>query len=230
MAPQSARFDVDLTRYATSVTHCGNQREGETEILSKIHTVLGASSLHVDMIRSASVDLLERLEERFGDELRSVGYYDPTGNDFVYVREDVKASYEAADFDRVFRTIRLEALDRDHQESLYTHGRLESTVRCFDAATEIHLAVTDRQGIVAAVDARAIDDLRGTIDTRLDVVDEWINSRDESSEGDDGSNETEDERTDGDDEGSVGDDQVADEDDERTDPDNERTDIEDEEE
>ena len=145
------------------------------------------------MIRSASVELLERLEERFGDELRSVGYYDPAGNDFVYVREDVTASYEAADFDRVFRTIRLEALDRDHQESLYAHDRLESTVRCFDAATEIHFAVTDRQGIVAAVAAGAIDDLRGTIDSCLDVLDEWIEFEDESSEADDGSNESEDE-------------------------------------
>ena len=126
------------------------------------------------MIRSASVELLERLEERFGDELRSVGYYDPAGNDFVYVRHDVKAFYESSDFDRVFRTIRLEALDRDHQESLYTHGRLESTVRCFDTATEIHFAVTDRQGIVAAVDAGAIGDLRDTIEACLDVLDDYV--------------------------------------------------------
>ncbi|WP_254768371.1 hypothetical protein [Salinilacihabitans rarus] len=114
--------------------------------------------------------LSDRLADRFGDALRSVGHYDADGGEFVFVREDVDAEYDASDRTRVFRHLRLEALDRPNEESLFTHGRLEATVRCFERAIEFHVAVSETAGLVASVDAGEIGELRESVDCCLDVA------------------------------------------------------------
>lgn len=109
----------------------------------------------------------EKLEYRFGDDLRSVGYHDHDDSEHVYVREDIEKRYDEADLKRVFQDARLEAIDQDHQESLYTHGELQCVLRCFKKATELHIIKSERQGVLAAVEAGAIDDLQETIKTAV---------------------------------------------------------------
>lgn len=115
--------------------------------------------------------LYEQFEERFDEELRSVSYYDSDGNDIVYLREDIGDQYEKGERQRVFREARLEAIGNEHQESMYRHGSLQCTLRCFEDATELHAIVSETEGILAAVDAGAIDDLRETIDVFLETID-----------------------------------------------------------
>lgn len=43
-------------------------------------------------------------------------------------------------------------------------------LRCFEDATELHIIVSETEGIMAAVDAGAIDDLRETVDTCLEAI------------------------------------------------------------
>ena len=121
------------------------------------------------MIATFAAGLSGRLEDQFGDQLRSVGYYDGDTNEFVYVREDVESEYESADVARVFRNVRLESLDRSHQESLYTHGALECTFRVFEEATEIHVDYDETSGVLVAVDAGEFDRLREITDLCLEV-------------------------------------------------------------
>lgn len=116
-------------------------------------------------------ELADRLADRFGEQLRSVGYYDDDGRELAFVREDVEAEYDRGDVDRVFRTVRLEAIDRPNQEELYSHGDLLCTVRCFEEATEFHVVKSETEGAVAAVDAGAIDDLRETAEVCVSTLD-----------------------------------------------------------
>lgn len=111
------------------------------------------------------------LSDRFGEALRSVAHYDDDGTELEYVRDDVEADYQKGDIDSVFRNAKLEALDQHHQESLYTHGNLQCTLRCFEDATELHFVQHESRGIVAAVDTGALSDLRGLIDDCLDAID-----------------------------------------------------------
>ncbi|SEV81654.1 DUF7522 family protein [Natrinema salifodinae] len=113
----------------------------------------------------------DQLASRFGDDLRSVGYYDEGDNDHVYIREDIEAEYDAADLENVFREARLEAIDQDHQESLYVHGELQCVLRCFEKAIEVHLIKNQQKGVVAAVETGAIDDLQGTIESAVGAMD-----------------------------------------------------------
>ncbi|WP_436343111.1 hypothetical protein [Natronorubrum sp. FCH18a] len=115
--------------------------------------------------------LYEQFEERFGDALRSVCYYDGDGNNIEHIREEIETEYKNGDLDRVFREARLEAIGNQHQESMYIHGSLQCTLRCFEDATELHIILSETEGLMAAVDAGAIDDLRGTINLSLEAID-----------------------------------------------------------
>lgn len=114
----------------------------------------------------------EQLEYRFGDDLRSVGYYDGGDSEHVYVRDDVKKKYDTSAIEKVFRNARLEAIDQDHQESLYIHGNLQCVLRCFEKAIELHILKDQQKGIIAAIETDAIDDLQGTIESAVVALEE----------------------------------------------------------
>ena len=114
----------------------------------------------------------EQLEYRFGDDLRSVGYYDEDDSEYVYIRKDIERKYDTSDFEKIFREARLEALDQHHQESMYVHGELQCTLRWFEKAVELHLIKDERKGVLAAVETSAIDDLQGTIETAVISLEE----------------------------------------------------------
>ncbi|WP_408957475.1 hypothetical protein [Natrinema sp. 74] len=116
--------------------------------------------------------IYEQLEYRFEDDLRSVSYYDEDESDHVYIRDDVKTKYDSSDIESVFREARLEAIDQQHQESLYSHGDLQCVLRCFEKAIELHLIKTQRKGVIAALEIGAIDDLQGTINSAIVALDE----------------------------------------------------------
>lgn len=122
------------------------------------------------MIRGVAFAVEDALLETFGETIRSVGYYDEDGGQFVYVRDDVDSAYSSAARSQVFTTARLEAMDRPNQESLYVHGELRCTFRCFEEATELHAVLNETEGVVAAVDAGGVDDIRATTQLIRDVV------------------------------------------------------------
>lgn len=116
------------------------------------------------MGRTTATEIHERFDNRYGDELRSVGYYDDGESDFVFVRDDVESAYDCAEVGQIIRDVRLEAIDSENQESMYAHGELLCTVRCFDEATELHTSVDETTGFMIAVDAGSIVDLRETVE------------------------------------------------------------------
>lgn len=115
-------------------------------------------------------ELRSVVADRFGDDLRSVAAYDEAGLDIRYMRPDVAELYDDRDHSRVFRTLRLEAMDRPTQDSLFSHGDLRCTYRVYEGATEIHVATSETRGVLVSVDADADVDLRSTTDSIIDVL------------------------------------------------------------
>ncbi|WP_435178668.1 DUF7522 family protein [Halorussus sp. AFM4] len=104
------------------------------------------------MTETPSEALTEFLRERVGDHLRSVLAYDDEGADLLYVRDDVADQYTDEEMARVADDVRLEAIDKPHQESLYEHGRLDATVRSFEDAVEMHFPHDETSGTAVALD------------------------------------------------------------------------------
>lgn len=115
-------------------------------------------------------ELQSVVADRFGDDLRSVAAYDEAGLDIRYMRPDVDELYDDRDHSRVFRTLRLEAMDRPTQDSLFAHGDLRCTYRVYEGATEIHVVTSETRGVLVSVDADTDVDLRSTTDSILDVL------------------------------------------------------------
>lgn len=121
------------------------------------------------MGKTTATEIHEVFADRFESDLRSVGYYDDGESEFVFIRDDVESTYDSTDRGNILRDIRLEAIDSENQESMYAHGDLLCTVRCFNDATELHTVVSETTGFVVAVDAGAITDLRETIEICQDI-------------------------------------------------------------
>jgi len=96
--------------------------------------------------------LTEFLHEYVGDHLRSVIRYDETGGEILYVRDDVADQYTDEEVEEIVRDVRLEAVQKAHQEDLYEHGPLNATVRSFDDAVEMHLPRDETTGVAVALD------------------------------------------------------------------------------
>ncbi|WP_137286945.1 hypothetical protein [Halorussus salinisoli] len=104
------------------------------------------------MSESPSKALTEFLQDRVGDHLRSVIFYDDDGGEVRYVRDDVADQYTDDDIEQVVRDVRLEAVEKPHQENLYEHGPLDCTVRSFDDAVEMHFPHDETSGTAVALD------------------------------------------------------------------------------
>ncbi|UPV73825.1 hypothetical protein M0R89_14925 [Halorussus limi] len=101
---------------------------------------------------ASSEALTEFLRARVGDHLRSVIYYDDDGGEVLYVRDDVADEYTDGDIREVVRDVRLEAVEKPHQEDLYAHGPLNCTVRSFEDAVEMHFPHDETSGTAVALD------------------------------------------------------------------------------
>ena len=105
------------------------------------------------MSREAADELVEFLGSKVGENLRSVIRYDEDGGEVIHVRDDVRQEYTSAELDDVIADNRLEAIEKIHQESLYAHGELDCTVRCFEDAVEMHFIESGTEGTAVALDA-----------------------------------------------------------------------------
>ncbi|PSP54789.1 hypothetical protein BRC82_08635 [Halobacteriales archaeon QS_1_67_19] len=104
------------------------------------------------MSERPSEALTEFLQECVGEHLRSVIFYEEDDTEIVYVRDDVADQYTDEEVERIVREVRLEAVEKPHQESLYEHGPLNCTVRWFEDAVEMHFTHDETSGTAAAMD------------------------------------------------------------------------------
>jgi hypothetical protein len=119
---------------------------------------------------TSAESLTEFLKERVDDHLRSVIYYDDDGGDVLYVRDDVADEYTERDVAEVVRDVRLEAVEKPHQEDLYAHGSLNYTVRSFEDAVEMHFLHDETSGTAVALDGEVFASHDTFIGECLDAI------------------------------------------------------------
>lgn len=118
----------------------------------------------------ASESLTEFLKECVGDHLRSVIFYDDHGGEVLYVRDDVADKYTDEDIHEVVQDVRLEAVEKPHQESLYAHGSLNCTLRSFGDAIELHFPHDKTSGTAVALDGEVFPMHNTFVDQCLDAM------------------------------------------------------------
>lgn len=124
------------------------------------------------MSENSAEALTEFLKEQVGGHLRSVIFYDDTGGEVIYVRDDVADEYTDGDVSEVVRDVRLEAVDKPHQESLYVHGPLECTLRLFGDAVELHFPHDRTCGTAVALDSEVFPMHNTFVEQCLDAMGE----------------------------------------------------------
>ncbi|WP_458206402.1 DUF7522 family protein [Haladaptatus sp. NG-SE-30] len=122
------------------------------------------------MTVTESEELVTFLREHVGDHLRSVLYYDDDVSDLLYVRDDVADAYNENGRTNVIQDMRLEAIEKAHQEDLYVHGSLNCTIRCFEDAVEMHFVHGERSGTAVALDGEVFAVQNSFIGRCLEVM------------------------------------------------------------
>lgn len=117
-----------------------------------------------------SKELVTFLRDKVGDHLRSVLYYDDDTRDLLYIRDDVADAYDERGRADVLRDMRLEAIEKAHQEDLYIHGSLDCTIRCFDDAVEMHFIHGEACGTAVALDSEVFAVHNTFVGRCLDVM------------------------------------------------------------
>lgn len=117
-----------------------------------------------------SKELVTYLQEHVGDLLRSVLYYDADSCELLYIRDDVADAYDERERADVRRDMRLEAIEKSHQEDLYNHGSLNCTIRCFDDAIEMHFTHGELCGTAVALDGEAFAVQNTFVGACLDIM------------------------------------------------------------
>lgn len=108
-----------------------------------------------DKTPTGSRALARFLDERLGENLRSVVHYEDDGREIIHARDDVFEQYSADEVDHVFQDLGIESLEKPIQEDLYVHGDLNCVIRMFDEAVEMHFILAPGEGIAVAVEPAA---------------------------------------------------------------------------
>lgn len=122
------------------------------------------------MASEAPDQLVDRLHDRTGRNLRSVLYYEDGAYELAYVRTDVEHQYTDEEIERVVEEMTAEAAARPAAEWLFAHGELESIVRMFEDGVEVHIPLTETSGVAIGVDAEAFVLLQSFIVECYDAI------------------------------------------------------------
>ncbi len=90
--------------------------------------------------------------ERAGHAVRSAAHYDTESTEVLFLRDDVAEHYEPTTIETVLANLQEEGEQASRQEHLYTHGELNSIVRCFDGGIEIQFPYGESEGLAVALE------------------------------------------------------------------------------
>ncbi|SDM75110.1 hypothetical protein SAMN04487949_2490 [Halogranum gelatinilyticum] len=112
------------------------------------------------------------LEEKVGDSLRTVGLYDGTTLELLFVRPDVVTTYDEGDFEDIAREMGFaSALTDKHKERVYEVGDLDHVVRGFEEATMVRIPIDEHRGVFFSFDASEEVELPTLVEELQSAVD-----------------------------------------------------------
>jgi len=97
--------------------------------------------------------LVEYLRRRVGDDLRGVAFYDESGCDILYLREDLRGDDPSTVAERMISYLKHESRSRERR--VFPFGELNGTVRSFEDAAVMHFPLTQARGVVVTLDPNA---------------------------------------------------------------------------
>lgn len=99
----------------------------------------------------ASESLAKFFKREVGQSLRLVGHYADDSITLVYLREDLRATYDESDFRRTFEIHRRDKAAAASQREVIEAGEHHCTLRVYDNAIVFNFAQTDDIGTVVSV-------------------------------------------------------------------------------
>lgn len=122
------------------------------------------------MSMGSTQDLADFLQRKADDYLRSVIHYEGETYNIVFLRDDVKSGYSDEDVEEIVEELFWEGYSTPLQESVYPHGELNCTIRCFENVVGMHFPHDDTAGTAVSMDAQAARDLYSFVGDCLTVI------------------------------------------------------------
>lgn len=98
---------------------------------------------------------VDALQAELGGALRTVAEYDETDYAILFMREDVRATYEDADVQDIHENVVLDSISAEFLESLFDAGSLTCSLQLFDDAAMCSFPREDYDGLFVSFDAGA---------------------------------------------------------------------------
>ncbi len=110
------------------------------------------------MVSNRARDLVDFLQRRSGDELRSAAYYDADSYELLYHDDAIDRSYSEADLEQIAERMRSE-VRRSRAERLFDLGGFDCNVLCFREGLVFHFPMGGERGTVISLEITAARDL-----------------------------------------------------------------------
>lgn len=116
-------------------------------------------------------NLVSLLQDRVGDDLRSVTKYDYErgGYEIVYAREGIMEQYDDDTIDKIVQSYEIDSMGKDLLEDRYENGEFSCVVRCFERGVAINL-LENGGGVVIGLEAETLSTYNTFIEQCKDVL------------------------------------------------------------
>lgn len=114
--------------------------------------------------------LIQDIIDAFDEELRGIVTYDQGDLDFHYLRVDVREDYSREEFHQIFDDIILQGLAKEHFESLFHIGPLESSGFVFRDAIIFQFPFDELSGLVVSLERDAEFEVSSFVTSTLDGI------------------------------------------------------------
>ena len=111
------------------------------------------------MDRSAHQQLCSHLEDRLGDGLRSIVYYDAKTQHVIYLRDDAQEKISSEQAEGLIEYLREREDVQEARERLGLDADLQCAVHCWPDRTGLHFPHTPQSGTLITVDTAVASDL-----------------------------------------------------------------------
>ena len=98
---------------------------------------------------------VDALQDELDGALRAVAEYDENGYTIVFMREDVRATYEDADIQNIHGNVVLDTISAEFLEDLFDAGSLTCSLQLFDDAAMCSFPREGYDGLFVSFDADA---------------------------------------------------------------------------
>lgn len=100
-------------------------------------------------------ELMEFLEEEFGQSLQSAAYYTNNEATIMHLRSDVEERFSRDDYREIAKEVIMDVRDAREKEDLYRTGETNCIIRVFDHAVVYLIPVSENLGIFLSIDPEA---------------------------------------------------------------------------